>query len=522
MTAQARDILIGIDAGTSVIKSVAFLLDGTQIAVASVPNRYTTRADGAAFQCQDTTWADCARTLRDLADKVPDLARRTAALAVTGQGDGTWLVGKDNRPVTDAWLWLDARSAATAASLRATEPPERFQSTGTGLNACQMGAQLAHMDATMPEVLDAAEVALHCKDWMYLNLTGVRATDPSEANFTFGSFRTRAYSGAVIASLGLTHRRGLLPEIVDGAQQTHGLSAQAAAQTGLLEGTPVALAYVDVACTGMGAGLYTPDAATGCTIVGSTGMHMRATPAADVTLSAEPSGYVMVLPVPDLVAQIQTNMASTLNIDWLLGLGADLIREMGGAVEHADLVARIEGWLARTNPGEVIYHPYISEAGERGPFTDTNARAAFMGLGSKHGFADLLRAVIEGLGYAARDCYDAMGGVPTEVRLTGGAARSAALRKILSAALGANLCTTAREEAGAAGAAMTAAVAIGAYSDMNACIADWVQPLLGPAEAPDADLAARYSALFPSYRTIRTDAAPIWATLAATKETHHA
>jgi erythritol kinase len=522
MKSQGRDVLIGIDAGTSVIKSVAFLLDGTQIAVASVPNRYTTRADGAAFQSQDETWADCARTLRDLADKVPDLALRTAALAVTGQGDGTWLVGQNNRPVTDGWLWLDARSSATATRLRQAEPRGRFESTGTGLNACQMGVQLAHMDATMPDILDAAEVALHCKDWLYLNLTGVRATDPSEANFTFGNYRTRAYNDAVIASLGLENRRGLLPEMVDGVSQTHALSAQAAGQTGLLEGTPVALAYVDVVCTGLGAGLYSPDAATGCTIVGSTGMHMRAVPADGVMLSAEPSGYVMVLPVPGTVAQIQTNMASTLNIDWLLGLGADFIREMGGAVSHADLVARIEGWLSSTNPGEVIYHPYISEAGERGPFVDSNARAGFVGLGSKHGFADLLRAVIEGLGYAARDCYDAMGGAPTEVRLTGGAARSASLRRILSAALGASVRTTSREEAGAAGAAMTAAVAIGAYADMSACIADWVQPLLGPAEAPVAALAARYRALYPSYRTIRTDAAPVWATLAAIKETHHA
>ena len=242
----------------------------------------------------------------------------------------------------------------------------------------------------------------------------------------------------------------------------------------------------------------------------------------DVRISADPSGYIMVLPVPEMVAQIQTNMASTLNIDWLLGLGADLIKEMGGTVSHADLVARIEGWLAHTQPGEVIYHPYISEAGERGPFIDTNARAGFAGLGSKHGFPDLLRAVIEGLGYAARDCYDAMGGVPGEVRLTGGAARSAKLRGILSAALNASVCTASREEAGAAGAAMTAAVAIGAYTDMKDCIADWVQPFLGPSEAPDAALAARYSSLFPTYRTMREEAGPIWANLAAIKETHHA
>ena len=54
------DILIGVDAGTSVIKSIAFDLDGRQLAVAATPNRYQTRPDGAAFQSLDDTWEDCA------------------------------------------------------------------------------------------------------------------------------------------------------------------------------------------------------------------------------------------------------------------------------------------------------------------------------------------------------------------------------------------------------------------------------------------------------------------------------
>ena len=207
MHSAGKDILIGIDAGTSVIKSVAFDLAGRQLAVAALPNRYTTRADGAAFQPLAQTWADCAQTLRDLAKQLPQLARRTAAVSVTAQGDGTWLVGADNRPVTDGWIWLDARAAETAQRLRA-QPSEtaRFAATGTGLNACQMGVQLAHMQQHTPALLDQAEVALHPKDWLYLNLTGQRVTDPAEACFTFGDFRSRSYAPAVIEALGLTGR----------------------------------------------------------------------------------------------------------------------------------------------------------------------------------------------------------------------------------------------------------------------------------------------------------------------------
>jgi erythritol kinase (D-erythritol 1-phosphate-forming) len=354
-----RDLLIGIDAGTSVIKAVAFTLAGAQVATASVPNVYTARPDGAAFQDLDLTWEGCARTLRDLGDRVPDLAARTAAVAVTGQGDGTWLVGAGDRPVTDGWLWLDARAHAEVAELRA-DPADaaRFNATGAGLNTCQMGTQLAHMQRRHPEWLERTEVALHCKDWLYLNLTGIRATDPSEAGFTFGDFRRRGtYDEGVVAALGLTGQRHLLPPILDGTGATHPLTAEAAAQTGLLAGTPVSLAYVDVVCSAMGAGIYTPGAPSGCTIVGSTGMHMRATPVDGVALNAARTGYVMVLPVPGLVAQMQSNMASTLNIDWLLKLGAGLMGEFGHTVAHADMVARIDGWLAGRRRGRCSTTP---------------------------------------------------------------------------------------------------------------------------------------------------------------------
>ncbi|ALN73727.1 FGGY-family carbohydrate kinase [Aureimonas sp. AU20] len=512
---DTRDILIGIDAGTSVIKAVAFDLAGRQLAVASVLNHYAIGRDGSARQSLKQTWDDCARALRDLGERVQDLARRTAALAVTAQGDGTWLVGAGNRPVTDAWLWLDARAAPSVRRLvRSPLERQRFERTGTGLNTCQQGSQMAHMDATAPELLDGAEVALHCKDWLYLNLTGVRATDPSEASFTFGDFRTRRYDDTVIESLGLTARRHLLPEIVDGTEITHPLSRQAAEATGLLAGTPVSLGYVDMVMTALGAGVHAGGAPAACSTVGSTGVHMRAVAQGDVMLNAEGTGYVIALPVPGIVTQVQTNMAATLNIDWVLRVAGDLLSEMGSEISHGDLVKRIEGWMEKSQPGALLYHPYISDTGERGPFVNADARADFIGLSANHRFPDLLRAVVEGLGLAARDCYAAMGDLPKELRLTGGAARSRSLRGVLAACVEAPVRVSAREEAGAAGAAMMAAVAVGAYPTMDACIAEWVTPLLGEPEAPDAGLIRTYRGLFPAYSQARRALVPVWNTLA--------
>ncbi|MFI0843797.1 FGGY-family carbohydrate kinase [Mesorhizobium sp. IMUNJ 23232] len=515
-----RDVLIGIDAGTSVIKSVAFDLVGRQIAFTALPNRYETILGGGAEQDLARTWADTATTLQQLADKVPDLAKRVAAIAVTGQGDGTWLIDRDGEPVGKGWLWLDARAADIVEDIRARpEDRPRFEKTGSGLAACQQGPQLRLMERMTPERIERATTAFHCKDWLYFRLTGDRATDPSEGCFTFGDFASRQYSDEVVELLGLKHLRRLLPPMVDGAAQSAKLSAAAAGMTGLLAGTPVVLGYVDVACTALGAGLYDTAARPGCSIVGSTGMHMRlAVGAADVILNDSKTGYTMCMPAPGIYTQMQSNMAATLNIDWVLGLAAGILASQGISRTSAEMIPLIDEWIATSAPASLLYQPYVSEAGERGPFVDANARAGFVGISSRHGYGDLVRAVFEGLAFAGRDCYAVMGPLPGEVRLTGGAARSSALRKILGASLGAKIRTSKREEAGAAGAAMIAAVSIGQYASMDACAAEWVTPLLGAAEEPDAALAGIYDETYPAYAQAWQALRPVWHTMAGARK----
>ncbi|MEM0947999.1 MAG: FGGY-family carbohydrate kinase [Pseudomonadota bacterium] len=516
---MSKDIIIGIDAGTSVMKSVAFDLSGRQIELAARPNSYDSGPDSAVTQPMMRTWKDCTATLRDLGQKIPDLAVRTLAIAVTGQGDGTWLIDGQNQPVGDAWLWLDGRAGALAERLRREAGDRgRYLATGTGLNACQQGMQLAFMKEHKPEQLAGAARALHCKDWLYLNLTGACVSDPSEACFTYGDFRTRHLNEEVISFLGLERHRDLIPEICDGSVETHTLSQWAAEQTGLLSGTPVSLGFVDIVCTILGGGGYLPGQDTGCTIVGTTGVHIQCKAVKDVSLNPdERTGYTMAMPVAGMVAQLQTNMAGTLNIDWVLGLARDVCRAMGREEQDATFLAQIETWMESTTPGSILFHPYISEAGERGPFIDHTARASFVGLSTAHGFADLVRGAIEGLSMASRDCYLAMGALPSKVTLTGGAARSDALRRTLAASLGASVCQCSRAEAGAAGAAMMAAVANGVFDSMKACVDDWVGPYLSAPEAPDADLGEKYSRLYEDYVASRDALRPTWASMASLK-----
>lgn len=513
------DAIIGIDAGTSVIKSVAFSVTGEQLAAFALPNRYDSVPGGGAEQDVARTWTDCAASLRGLGEELPDLAARTRAIAVTGQGDGTWLIDAAGEPVTPAWLWLDARAADLADDLRA-DPGDRarFATTGTGLAACQQGPQLAWMKRHRPEPLAAAATAFHCKDWLYYKLCGRRATDPTEGIFTYGDHRTLAYAPDVIDFLGLSDLAHLFPDVIDGMRQHDALTQSAAAETGLKAGTPVVLGYVDVICTALGAGLYERAGDMGCSIVGSTGMHMRLVPSVEqVTLNAAATGYTMAFPVPGHRAQMQSNLAATLNIDWMLDLGLEILADAGIERGRADLIAGLDERVLAAAPAALLFQPYISEAGERGPFVDANARAGFLGLCARHGYGDLMRAVYEGLAFAARDCYGAMGGPPAEVRLTGGAARSQAIRRILGSVLGARVRTSGREEAGAAGVAMMAAVRLGLYPDMARCAEDWVTPLLGEAEAPDPDLTRRYAETYPLHVEARRQVAPLWRGLAASR-----
>ena len=121
-------VILALDAGTSVMKAVAFDLEGRILASEGRPNRYDTRADGAVEQDMVATWRDAAGVLRALAARLDDLPRRVKALAVTGQGDGTWLMDASGEPVIPAWLWLDSRAAGIVREVTANRGEKRLQS----------------------------------------------------------------------------------------------------------------------------------------------------------------------------------------------------------------------------------------------------------------------------------------------------------------------------------------------------------------------------------------------------------
>ena len=510
-----NDIIISIDAGTSVIKSIAFDRNGSSIATASRPNAYHKSADGGIEQHILTTWKNTLVTLTDLVQQIPD-ASKVTALGITGQGDGTWLVDRDNTPVGDALLWLDTRAAKVVDEfgIRGARA-SAYQFTGTALNSCNQSAQLAWLKREQPERVKQADCALHCKDWLYLNLTGERVTDVSEGVFTFGNFRTREYADEVIEAFDLNDCRRLLPVMIDGTQQTHPLIPSVAKSIGLPAGIPVALGGVDVLCAALGSGIIQDEYDVGCSVIGTTGMHIKiAGDASNITLADDVAGYTMVIPgLADSVLRIHSNMSATLNLDWLADRVVESAMLFGVDAKVQKSLLVIDNAAESAPHGNLFFLPYI-EAGERGPFLNADARAQFSGLHRDISIGQMARAVYEGLAFATRHCYQALGNMPQEVRPVGGGARSSFLRQTLANVLNTRIRVNNYDEPGAIGAAMIAAVATGRFTDIREACHSWAEPNLGSAQTPDANLRTHYDRLFDAYLAAVDSAPPVWAALA--------
>ena len=134
-------LLLALDSGTSMVKAVAFTADGESVGIAARPHRVALGPGGAAEQDMGRIWDDAAAVLAELVERLG--GAEIAALAVTGQGDGTWLVDGDGEPVAPAWLWLDSRAGGIVERLRQSGAGQAaFAYTGTGITACAQSAQL--------------------------------------------------------------------------------------------------------------------------------------------------------------------------------------------------------------------------------------------------------------------------------------------------------------------------------------------------------------------------------------------
>ncbi len=154
----------------------------------------------------------------------------------------------------------------------------------------------------------------------------------------------------------------------------------------------------------------------------------------------------------------------------------------------------------------LLFLPYLT--GERTPHPDPLARGAFVGLTVRHTQAHLTRAVLEGVAFGLRDSFELMKDVGladiTQVRISGGGARSPLWRQILADVLNVELVTVNTTEGAAYGAALLAATGAGVYPDVDRACGATIRltgsTAPGPASVTYEEVYPLYRGLYPALR----------------------
>lgn len=158
------------------------------------------------------------------------------------------------------------------------------------------------------------------------------------------------------------------------------------------------------------------------------------------------------------------------------------------------------------SPGSegLLFLPYLT--GERTPHPDPEARGAWVGLTVRHTRAHLTRAVLEGVAFGIKDSFTLIQtaglGEITQVRISGGGAKSQVWQQIMADVLGSELVTVNTTEGAAFGAALLAGVGVGAYDSVHEACEATIQ-ITGKTPPDDRisqiynDYHVRYQALYP-------------------------
>jgi xylulokinase len=500
--------ILAHDLGTTGNKATLF--DTAGRAVASAFESYETaypRANWAEQDAADWRRAIFEGTRRLLAQAaVPPGA--VAVVSFSGHMQGALLVDRDGTPLRPHILWADQRATSQAAQIRDTCGEEAiYRLTGHRASAAYTAARVLWVKDNQPDVYRRAYKVLQSKDYAAFVLTGVFATDHSDASGTqVFDLVGRCWATDVLSALGLSP--DLFPDAHPSSTVVGRVTPEAAAATGLLSGTPVVIGGGDGACATVGAGSV--QEGDTYTYIGSSAWIALTT--RQPILDPQRRTFTYAHLVPDRYFPVGTMQAGGGAYDWLE-------RILRGDDDRPPIYQAMDAQAATVPIGArgLLFLPYL--LGERSPYWNPLARAAFVGLAMPHGRAELARAVLEGVALNMRLILDALRGQGVQIeamRLIGGGAKSATWRQILADTYELPiLLPKLAAEATALGAAIAGGVGVGLFSDFS--VAHRLIPTEA-AEQPDPANIRRYSALYPLFQQAYTALEPIFEQLAALAE----
>lgn len=480
---------LGIDSSTTGVKALVIDAKGEVMGTATTEIPLSTPKPLWSEQDPADWWQGAVSSIRRVLQETHLTSADIAAIGLTGQMHGLTMLDENGTVLRPAILWNDQRTGAECDDIRARLGKARLiQITGNDALTGFTAPKILWVQKHEPEVYAKTRHILLPKDYVRYKLTGDFAVDKADgAGMLLFDLAKRDWSPEVLRALEIPAE--WLPKTYEGPAITGHISAAAAELTGLKAGTPVVGGGGDQAAQAVGVGVV--QSGIIALTLGTSGVVFASTNEPFI----EPEGrlHAFCHSVPDRWHLMGVMLSAAGSLRWYrdtLAPGVDFDSLLAPA---KDVPPGSEG---------LLFLPYLT--GERTPHPDPLARGAFVGLTVRHSQAHFSRAVLEGVAFGLRDSFELMKSAGlaeiTQVRVSGGGAKSQLWRQILADTLNAELVTVNTTEGAAYGAALLAGVGVGAWADVDTACQASIK--VTGSTRPQADQAAKYEQVYAEYRQL--------------------
>ena len=463
---MAKQLLIGIDVGTSGCKSLLIDNQGAVVARASEEYPLSTPQPGWSEQDPDHWWGAVKRTIKRVLEDIHSVTD-IKAIGLSGQMHGLVVLDKDSKVIRPCILWNDQRTEKQCQEIyeQVGGVKELLQLTNNRMLPGYTGGKVLWVREEEPLYYEKIRMMLNPKDYIRFCLTGEYATEVSDASGT-GLFdvRNRKWSYRLLEILEIP--KEWLPRCFESSEVSGKLSDRMAKELGLPGELPVVGGGGDAVVQTTGTGLIEPG------ILGTTiGTAGNVTMALDRCCN-NPEGRLQVFcnNMPDKWHVMGVTLAAGGSLRWfrdVLGQPEKEVSKRTG--KDAYELLSLEASMAKPGSEGLFFLPYL--IGERCPHADPRARGAFIGLTLRHTKSHLARSILEGVIFSLRDVTELMKGMGlplTVIRTSGGGAVSPLWRQIHADVFNRNVATvSASAEGGAYGAALVAGAGFGIWSTVE-------------------------------------------------------
>ncbi len=484
---------IGVDLGTSAVKLL--LMEGSGKICNIVSNEYPLSfpKPGWSEQKPEDWWDAVVNGIKKLVDGYD--ASQVAGISFGGQMHGLVILDENDNVIRPAILWNDGRTTKEVDYLNNEIGKEKLSEYTANIAFAGFTApKILWVKANEPENFKKIAKIMLPKDYIAYKMTGVHSCDYSDASgMLLLDVKNKCWSKEMMEICDVKEEQ--LPKLFESYEVTGNLTAEVADTLGLTTNCKIAAGAGDNAAAAVGTGT-----------VGDGGCNISLGTSGTIFISSKEFGVdrfnaLHSFDHADGNYHLMGCMLSAASCNkWWMD---DIIGTQDYAAEQKPIS---DDKLGANN---VFYLPYLM--GERSPHNNPDARAMFVGMSMDTTRADMTQAVLEGVAFAMRDCYEIakdLGINITETKICGGGAKSPLWRKIMANVLNINVNIIESEEGPGLGCAMLAAGACGEYASVQEA-ADKIVKVVGT-EKPDPALAARYDERYAIFKEIYPTVKPLY------------